>query len=170
MNVIVRDRLGGTLTVEKAGEVSRRWGLPAGVAQELKKDYLVDGNVADAEALVHEVSHAVVFRIPVTPVVSEDVADRFSDYVRKRSSDRAEVVALAVEYIVLEELGWTADLPWETVFNLALEDLRSPFFQWRNYQRADALFVEEVEKPHNARRAGYVIAELWKATGSGPRR
>lgn len=163
------DTYGGRLTPAKAAETSRRWGLPAGVSKELKNEYLVDANFADAEALIHEVAHAVYFDIRVTPIIAENVEERFRDYESEAASDRAEIVALAVQKIVLEELGWLEDLPWDAVVALALDDLRSDRYRMSNYRRADALLEEQLHHPRNYRRAGHVIAELWRATNTGPR-
>jgi len=145
------------MTPEDVQLIARRWDIQGEIAKELGST-----PTADAEALIHELAHAAVFRLPPDPqVIQERVNARFLRYRSKHASDRAECAALAVEKIVFETLGWEID--FARVVDLAHADFRSMMFLGEARDLIESMCDERA-----AERAGQVIAWLWALTGKGP--
>lgn len=87
----------------------------------------LDAPMRRCEAVIHELSHAVVFGLELALDVSGTVSEIFSMVYRHkpRVSDLSECEGLAVEKRALQRLGWAGLFPWACVVESARRDMRT---------------------------------------------
>jgi hypothetical protein len=115
------------------------------------------GPAGIVEGALHELAHAAVFGISLRRSgLIAAVAARFKRYVRRRSSDRSECAALAVEAVAARRLGIRIQLLSQVIPYAVEENMK----MMRDRREVRDLVLDYMQRPVTKRRAARVVRHV----------